>query len=88
MKTIFKYPLELTDRQEVNMPFDAKILTVQVQYGVPCIWAIVDTEIKHFHSRVFDIVGTGNPMRDCNHKYLGTIQLHDGALVFHVFEVI
>lgn len=42
MKTIYKYPLDVTDRQVIAMPEDAEILTVQVQNGKPMLWAVVD----------------------------------------------
>lgn len=42
MKKIYKYAIEITDDQDIVMPVGAKILTVQNQNGVPCIWAMVD----------------------------------------------
>lgn len=42
MKKIYKYRIEVTDDQNIEMPVGAKILTVQTQNGVPCIWAMVD----------------------------------------------
>ena len=35
MKSIWKFPLTIADRQEVQMPVGAKALTVQLQYGEP-----------------------------------------------------
>jgi len=40
MKTIYKYPVEIKDKIRVSMPIDAEILCVQVQYDIPCIWAL------------------------------------------------
>ena len=42
MKKIYKYAIEITDDRDIVMPVGAKILTVQNQNGVPCIWAMVD----------------------------------------------
>lgn len=83
MITIWKYPLALVDVQEVTMPQCADILTVQVQDGVPCLWAIVDTAYG-LTSRKFHIFGTGKPIRD-GLKYIGTFQTP--PFVWHVFEV-
>lgn len=82
---IWKYPLECQDYVFLDMPVGAKPLTVQVQNGTPCLWAIVDPgEPKR--TRGFRIIGTGHPFYG-DAKYIGTFQLHDGELVFHVFEV-
>lgn len=37
-------------------------------------------------NRRFYICGTGHKLHPKAGKHLGTFQLHDGALVFHVFE--
>lgn len=88
---IWKFPLEITDEQTVELPAGARLLTVQMQkqYGdrreTPCLWAIVDPEAPRVRLR-FRIVGTGNPFPDAEDcSYLSTFQLEDGALVFHVF---
>lgn len=81
---IWKYELEIVDDQSVNMPFGATILTVQVQNDIPCVWALVEPS-NSAEPRAFHIAGTGHPF-DGGGKYVGTFQLHDGALVFHVFD--
>ncbi len=84
MKTIHKFQIEVVDSQVIKMPKGAKILCVQLQHGFPCLWALViDTEPleyrKIYVSRTgHQIVYVGN--------YVGTFQLHDGSLIFHVFE--
>lgn len=86
MTKVFKFPLEISDEQKVLMPVGAKVLTVQVQNGVPCLWA----ECNHAAcvSRTFLIRGTGHPIDDDIEKeYIGTIQLYGGSLVLHVFEI-
>ena len=57
MKKIYKYRIEVTDDQNIEMPVGAKILTVQTQNGVPCIWAMVDpnAEKERVHIRVHGI---------------------------------
>lgn len=83
--TIWKYELEVTDKQWVNMPEGAKILTVQIQNGRPCLWAIVNPKNKP-EERVIETYGTGNPFKEFERSYIGTYQLQGGSLVFHVFE--
>ena len=87
MEKIFKYPIEITDKQSILMPKGAKILAVQVQNGNPCIWAMInpDTTVEEVAIRVH---GTGHPIYDSsNLEYIGTFQsIYGGNLVFHVFK--
>lgn len=85
MKAIWKYPLAVTDEQTVNMKQGAEILCVQVQDGVPCLWAVID-DVLPGRLRSFRLYGTGHPVDDLG-RYVGTFQLHGGSLVFHLFEV-
>lgn len=89
MKTIWKFPLQTTDQQSLEMPESAEILSVQVQGETPCLWALVDPQAIRL-TRVFETFGTGHPVPvDAGHirrKFIGTYQLLSGALVFHVFE--
>jgi hypothetical protein len=83
--TIWKYPFAVHDVVEIEMPIRAKVLTVQVQAQVPCLWALVheshDVEVRRFR-----IYGTGHPINHLIGSYVGTFQLVGGGLVFHVFE--
>jgi hypothetical protein len=97
---IYMYPLEVTDRQTVRMQDRARILTVQEQDGVLCLWALVDPDAPLLRREIL-IVGTGHPVPDevaqcyedefTRHPqgsgglYIGTVQQADGALVWHVF---
>ncbi len=86
---IFKYMFGITDSIVIPMPEGARVLDVQIQHGAPCIWALVDTS-KPNVNRMFRLAGTGHPIKpDEAHKhiYIGTFQMSDGALVFHLFEV-
>ena len=42
MKRIFKYELIVADHSKLCLPIGARILSVQVQRGTVCLWAIVD----------------------------------------------
>jgi hypothetical protein len=83
MKTIWKFPIETTDVQDVMMPAGARILCVQVQNGVPCLWAVVEPNNCEAR-RCIRVFGTGGDAHDQG-DYIGTYQLANGALVLHVF---
>lgn len=89
---IYKYRLEVADRQTIWMPKGAKILTVQDQgeAGLLSLWAQVDETIGEVEDRVIAIYGTGNIMPVAQEEigeYIATAQTHNGMLVWHVFEV-
>lgn len=86
MTKVYKFPLEISDEQKVSMPEDAKVLTVQVQKGKPCLWAECNPD-KEPVLRTFLIRGTGHPIDDeIEKEYIGTIQMCEDSIVFHVFE--
>ncbi len=85
MQTIYKYPLILTGKQAITMPYEAQILDVQMQNGVLCMWAMVDTVAK-MNEVTIRIYGTGRPIENPRLRYLATVQ--DGECVWHVFEEI
>jgi hypothetical protein len=83
---IWKFPLQLTDRQEIEMPEGAVILSVQVQRSQVCLWALVEPGASKV-KRQFRIHGTGHDVPDVDKlDFIGTIQNNGGDLVFHVFE--
>lgn len=90
MNRIFKFPLEATQEQHIMMPTDARILSVHDQDGRICLWVLVDDKLPNDENRCFVIFGTGHPInRPLNNlAFIGTAHLSDGALVFHVFELI
>lgn len=86
MYTIWKYELQVTDEQKILMPANAKILSIQVQDGKPFVWALIYPNNDN-EERTFFTYGTGNPIKLFGQEnyFLGTYQLRDGRLVFHVF---
>lgn len=88
MKRVYKYPLDIQDEVTVMMPKGARVLSVQVQNGRPCLWAAVDPNEMTLEERFFRIAGTGHTIQDdVVDGFIGTIQMYDGRLVFHVFEM-
>lgn len=84
---IWKWQIEITDRQTVMMPDGAKLLDVQMQGDTCCVWALCD-ETAPKKPRHIAIYGTGNPVPDEPGVYVATFQVRGGALVFHVFEIL
>lgn len=86
--TIWKYEIVNKSIQQIELPENAQVLTVQLQDGFPCIWALVDSS-KPLKTREFHLYGTGQPIKECDTlKYVGTFQMIDMGLVFHLFEKI
>ena len=86
-KAIWKYPIpHMMGLFDINMPIGAKMLTVQIQDGRPCFWAIAD-QLAGFKDRRFWSFGTGHDLPDDidAKQYVGTYQLADLGLVWHVF---
>lgn len=82
--TIWKFALALTGSQEIRMPENAQILSVQYQADNLVLWAIVNPA-KPIVPRTIMIFGTGHLLPDLDlRNFIGTVQ--DGGLVWHVFE--
>ena len=87
MKTVWKFPLGVADSQVILLPKGAKILSVAVQMNIPCIWAMVDSSETQKESRTILMRGTGHPANGAeNAKFLGTVILYNGQIVFHIFD--
>jgi hypothetical protein len=87
VQVIWKYQLKVQDEQIVSMPEDAKILCIQAQREKPCLSVIIKTEkISKPVDRTFLMYGTGHTHEKIEGDYIGTFQLHNGRLVFHLFE--
>jgi hypothetical protein len=83
MREIWKY--ELVPHVVLQMPKRAQLLAVQVQHGRAQLWALVDPKASLVRRHV-GIYGTGHPVPADAGFYVGTFQLEDGTLVFHVFD--
>lgn len=87
MKTIWKFPFTPQANITIIMPARAQIIAVDVQHEQPCIWAIVEPR-NPSAARHFVLRGTGHPFDGREGEYVGTFQMHNGDLVFHLFEAI
>lgn len=80
---IYKYPVQPGEFRAV-MPDGSHVVSVQVQAGKPQMWAMVDPNRKPV-ARRFRAVGTGESF-ESGWSYVGTFQLDEGSLVFHLLE--
>jgi len=96
MTAIWKYPIDALGVQTIEMPYGARILSVQTQPEVnehgsfdrPTLWAVVGEDMPKA-KRTIHTYGTGHPiptLDEADLSYIGTYQLSGGRLVFHVFE--
>src|SRR5579872_4380097 len=88
MKKIWKYQLIIVNEQQIALPVGAKILAVQVQHNMPVIWAEIDVT-QPIEMRSFQTFGTGHNIVDqpgFEREYIGSYQIDNGDLVFHLFE--
>ena len=57
-----------------------------MQHGVPCIWALVDTDNENEYIYL-NMVGTGHQIDDISNKeFISTFQVENGNFVFHLFK--
>jgi hypothetical protein len=58
MQTVWKYPIMVFGTTEIELPKAGKFLCMQVVGGIPCVWALVDSDAPK-ESRTIVTVGTG-----------------------------
>jgi len=85
---IWKYQIGtevITDSTiEIEMPKAAKIIHVQAQREIPCLWAFVDPTAE-LVTRYFYIAATGEDVQEGG-QYIGTVFQYGGDYVWHIFE--
>lgn len=80
---IYKYALETTGRQKLQIPSPQNFLSVQLQRDKICVWYEVDEAHDQEDDVIeFVIVGTGHRAPDVA-QHLGTVQM--GGFVWHVY---
>ena len=84
MNTIYKYACPIDDAVDIKLPAFAKVLTVAAQGPETFIWCAVDTDAPK-QTRRFHWRETGHDITSLS-NYVGTVQLNEGRLVFHLFE--
>jgi len=87
-RAIWKYVLEPGDTSSVYMPEGSQVLSVDMQDGNMCIWALVDPlATPTWHA--FRVRGTGHDAHGLDAaQFIDTVMMetpYGDKLVFHVF---
>jgi len=89
--TTYKYAVQ-PGEMRLDLPRGARFLSVDTQgIGIkerPQMWFLIDLDAET-ECRNFVVFGTGRPVPEPHRlTHLGTFQIDNGNLVFHLFEVI
>lgn len=90
---IYKYVLKPVGEQTINLPQGSQVLSVMNQFDNIVLYALVSDNKKYTENVSIKIVGTGHDIDfnidpTCGYKFLGTVSLYDGELMFHVFYLV
>lgn len=80
-----EFGIGYNEKIELEMPSGATIRSVQTQANRIVVWAEVYPDQKPEKRRLF-MIATGKPMPDEARKFITTVQLNGGALIFHFYE--
>ena len=89
-KVVYKYKLEILTIQNVTLPINSEILSIQKQRDELYLWALIELNEDETETRCIEINGTGynlNYNMNINRTYLTTVCMSDN-LVLHIFELI
>lgn len=84
-KRIWKFVLDATTYQRLELPKGTKCLSVHTQSGQICMWAEVDVMEKEKQPFDIFIFGTGHDLLPARGDFLGTCLMAGGSLVWHVY---
>ena len=87
IRVIYKYVLKVATNQEIQMPANAQVLSVQGQNNDAVMWCLCD-KADDIVPRTFTVITTGDSFNADYCEYLGTFQTDGGEFVGHVFEVL
>lgn len=85
-QVVWKYELYPGESRHIELPVNAKPLTVGVSRGFAVMWCLVDPEENNTEIRFFSSMDTGDKFMASDAEYIGTFTL-DNIRIFHVFEV-
>ncbi len=85
MQTIHKQSLTIETIQAILIPVGAKFLSVALQKENLCIWYECNPAMEKI-TRIIHMYGTGHEVSNKQLRFIGTVQLYNGDLVFHIFE--
>lgn len=83
-KTIWKFPFQIIDGFQLEMPKGSHIVLVEPQEEQPCIWAEVDSEAP-MELRTFLLFGTGHAVVNSDFaSHVASFQ--QPPFVWHLYE--
>jgi len=91
MKKVYKYTILRTSQSTVEdhllLPRGAQILSVAEQRDEIVLYAVTDNLQTEYENYRIHIAGTGHPLPDDidTARFLGTVNLMEGSLMFHVY---
>ena len=88
MKTIYKYPVEMTSAEQIiELPKGSEVVSFVKKIDGIFLYAIVDASEQETENRKFVVCGTGWPIKGENYKFIGSILLTEYE-IYHLLEVI
>ena len=84
-KVVWKFSLLAQGEQAVKMPKGAEVLSAGIQREEAVIWALVDEKSPDTCHTIY-IRGTGHAFTGKEGRFIGTLTLMGGTLVYHVFD--
>lgn len=90
-RVVWKFPLRDPHQAQVEpfsvlLPEGASILSLQIQGGMPTLWAEVIAANAR-KPRAFAWLPTGLEFESCETTYIGSLQWAGGALVYHLYAL-
>ena len=89
MKRIYKYRID-AGVETINIPIGGTILHVNNIDDNIFLWVEIDPNKEtETEERIIEVFGTGHNIYDdmgTERKYIGTVKLQEGALIFHIYE--
>ena len=82
MRTIYKYPINLNEKQSILTYEGAKPLRIAIQESTICVWMEVSTEEKKVDKNIY-CFGTGFELPNLDLKYIGSVD--DFPFVWHIY---
>ena len=86
-RVVWKFPIEVGPGfiTVLEMPKGSRLLTVQRQGSVYCLWAEVDADPEAPKTeRLIHSVRTGGPFTDSPSEYVTTV--FEGPFVWHIYD--
>lgn len=88
MKVVYKYQLEIKEKQHLKIQGFNGFLKVAEQNGDLYLWCIINAKDKSSYTAEINLVGTGNMITDNarvnQNSYFDSV-LMDNGFVWHVF---